>query len=565
MDILQFKKANCKNCFKCLRDCSVKAIAFRDGQAEILNEDCLLCGHCLTVCPQNAKEARNDTEQVREMIRSGHQVIASVAPSFIAGFPAADFQSFALALRRLGFHDAQETSVAARMVTDEYQRLLEEGKSSTMISSCCPTIIRLIEKYYPQLLPFLAPVLSPMTAHARMLKEQFGSDCKVVFIGPCLCKKEEATWESGAVDCAMTFEELQGWFDEKGIAFTHGSSAAAGEKSAAARLFPIRGGVIRSMSRRLPGVRYVSADGLGRCREVLDELTKESLSGYFIEMNACEGGCINGPCMTRIHTGSLTAQKSVEDFAVGQSSPAACPPPVSFSLQRRFTAQYHPKALPGEKALRDILAKTGKLKPEQELNCGACGYPTCREKAIAVYQGKAEVTMCMPYMRERAEYISNEILSYTPTAIVALDSRLNIQALNSAACRMFRVTDSKTFSGRYISELVESEVFEEAVMQQENILNRKVFLYRYGLTVEETVVYVREHNFVFGLFRDMTDVEKQNDKLKKVRLDTVQTADKVIEKQMCVVQEIAMLLGETTAETKVALTKLKEAMLSEEE
>lgn len=565
MDILQFKKANCKNCFKCLRECSVKAIAFRNEQAEILKEDCLLCGHCLTVCPQNAKEARNDTNQVREWIQNGKKVIASVAPSFIAAFPAADFQSFERALRQLGFFAAQETSVAARLVADEYQRLLEGGTSENMISSCCPTIVKLIEKYYPQLLKYLAPVLSPMTAHAKMLREAYGDDCRVAFIGPCLCKKDEATWENGTVDCAMTFEELQGWLDEKEISFTDGSSSAVHGRMAAARLFPIRGGIIRSMNRRLPGISYVSVDGLGKCREVLDELSKEKNAGYFIEMNACEGGCINGPCMAKSNTGSLTAQKSVESFAGKPASPSAEPPHVSFSLRRRFSAQYHPVALPGEKELREILARTGKLMPEQELNCGACGYPTCREKAIAVYQGKAEVTMCMPYMRERAEYISNEILSFTPTAIVALDSRLNIQALNNAACRMFQVADSKKFSGRYISELVESEVFEEAMMRQENILNRKVYLYRYGLTVEETVVYVREHNFVFGLFRDMSDAEKQNEKLKKVKLDTVETADKVIEKQMCVVQEIAMLLGETTAETKVALTKLKEAMLSEEE
>ena len=565
MDILQFKKANCKNCFKCLRECSVKAIAFRNEQAEILKEDCLLCGHCLTVCPQNAKEARNDTDQARELIQSGEKVIASVAPSFIAAFPDADFRAMGRALQRLGFHDAQETSVAARLVADEYQRLLEDGTFENLISSSCPTIVKLIEKYYPQLLKYLAPVLSPMTAHARMLREQYGNDCRVVFIGPCLCKKDEVTWESGAVDCAMTFDELQGWLDEKGISFSSDSAPDTHGRTAAARLFPIPGGIVRSMKRCLPGISYIRVDGLGKCREVLDELSRKKLAGYFIEMNACEGGCINGPCMPKGLSGRLTAQKSVESFAGRPVSPCAEPPHVSFSLQRRFTAQYHPVALPGEKELREILARTGKFKPEQELNCGACGYSTCREKAIAVYQGKAEVTMCMPYMRERAEYISNEILSFTPTAIVALDSHLHIQALNNAASHMFHVTDSKKFSGRYISELVESEVFEEAMMRQENILNRKVFLYRYDLTVEETVVYVREHNFVFGLFRDMSDAEKQNEKLKKVKLDTVETADKVIEKQMRVVQEIAMLLGETTAETKVALTKLKEAMLSEEE
>lgn len=564
MDILQFKKANCRNCFKCLRECPVKAIAFKNEQAEIIKADCLLCGHCLTVCPQNAKEARNDTEQVRQMIKSGKKVIASVAPSFIAGFDAANFQMFEQGLKSLGFYAAQETSYGAALVAQEYERLLDEGDFCNMISSCCPTIIKLIEKYYPQLIQYLAPVLSPMAVHAKMLKKQYGSDIYIVFIGPCLCKKDEAGWESEAVDCVMTFEELKNWFEEENINFCLSSPTAACGNFTNARLFPTRGGILRAMVKRLPSVNYVSVDGMGKCRKVLEELSEGNLAGYFIEMSACEGSCINGPCMIKPHSGGLAAQKSVEDFAGRQSGNTLKPFDFTFSLYRSFSVQYQGRSIPGEKALREILAKTGKLLPEQELNCGACGYPTCREKAIAVYQGKAEVTMCMPYMRERAEFISNEIISFTPNAIIALDSHLNIQALNNAACKMFGVSDSKKFSGKSIGELVEPDVFVEAVTQKENILNKKVYLFRYGINVEQSVIYVREHNFVFGIFRDMTDMERQNEKLKKVKLDTVVTADKVIEKQMRVVQEIAMLLGETTAETKVALTKLKEAMMSEE-
>jgi iron only hydrogenase large subunit-like protein/uncharacterized Fe-S cluster-containing protein len=565
LDILQFKKANCKNCFKCLRECAVKAIAIKNEQAEIIKDDCLLCGHCLTVCPQNAKEARIDTQQVRQMIKSGKKVIASVAPSFIAGFDVTDLHEFEQKLIHLGFSAATETSCGAKVVANEYQRILSEGKFPNMVSSSCPTIIKLMEKYYPQVLKYLAPVLSPMTAHARMLKKQYGDDIYVVFIGPCLCKKDEAEWEKDAVDCVITFEELQSWFEEDGLSFSSDYAAGACSDKEEARLFPVKGGILRTMTERLPDICYVSVDGIEKCRKALEELSEGNLNGYFIEMSACEGSCINGPCMTKSKGGYLAAQNKVEIFANSSLKITPELQNISIDLSRKFSIKFNNWEIPGEKALRQILAKTGKNLPEQELNCGACGYSTCRDKAIAVYQGKAEVTMCMPYMRERAEYISDKVIAFTPNAIVALDSSLNIQALNEAACKMFGVTDARKFSGKYIGELTDPEVFEEAVVLKENILSRRSYLFRYHVNVEQSVIYVKQHNFVFGIFKDMTEVEHQNDKLKKVKLDTIETADKVIEKQMRVVQQIAMLLGETTAETKVALTKLKDTIMSEEE
>lgn len=565
MDILQFKQADCKNCFKCLRECSVKAIAFRNGQAEILKDDCLLCGHCMTVCPQNAKVARIDTGEAKKLIESGKKVVASVAPSFIAAFDTPDFSSFEEALKKLGFSAAFECSVGAAVVAEEYRRLLESGNYKNLISSCCPTVVKLIEKYYPTLLGCLAPVLSPMSVSAKMIKEKYEHEIYVVFIGPCLCKKDEAEWEDSGVDCVITFEELQNWFTEEGVLLSPGANKPTSPPFAA-RLFPVSGGILRSVGGPVNGFESVTVDGLDKCREVLDELLQKHEDGYFIEMSACSESCVNGPCMNRPSPGGLKARKSVEIFASKSASGLCEPlypkqPPAG--IRRQFKPQYGGRNIPGEKQLRAILAETGKFRPEQELNCGACGYRTCREKAIAVFQGKAEVSMCVPYMRQRAEYISNEIISFTPNAIVALDIHLQIQAMNEAACRMFAVSNAKDYRGKYVGELVDPDVFEEAVLKKQNILNRRTYLYLNGITVEQSVIYVQEHNFVFGMFRDLTDIEREKEKLKKVRLDTVETADKVIEKQMRVVQEIAMLLGETTAETKVVLTKLKNAMISD--
>ena len=570
-EILRFKKANCKNCFKCLRECPVKAIAFKDGQAEIMRDECLICGHCLTVCPQNAKVVRCDIDSVKKLIASGHHVVASVAPSFIAAFDTG-IAEFSLALKKLGFFEIQETSIGAVPVTREYEKLIAERKMPCVISSACPTIVKLIEKYHPGALSCLAPVVSPMTAHARMIKKQY-EDVYVVFIGPCISKKDEAGWDDDAVDASITFEELSSWFQTENISFDKPYTAIScsdGKRDknvSNARLYPTIGGIIKTMRTRVPGVNYVTVEGMDKCRSVLDEIESGELEGFFIEMSACAGSCLDGPCMVRPHGGYLASHRRVENYAKSRANAQLNDDTASFegiNLRRIYSVKSPMQQMPGERDIQAILAKTGKLTATDELNCGACGYATCRDKAVAVYQGKAEVTMCMPYMRERAEYISDKVISFSPNAIIVLDNLLSIQALNDAACQLFGINDAKDFGGRYIGELTDASAFEEALVRRENILDRKIYLFRYEKYVEQSIIYVKEHNIIFAILRDMTASEKQNENIKKVKLETVQTADNVIEKQMRVVQEIAMLLGETTAETKVALTKLKETMMSEE-
>jgi iron only hydrogenase large subunit-like protein/uncharacterized Fe-S cluster-containing protein len=560
MEILRFKKANCKNCFKCLRECPVKAISFKNDQAEIMREECLICGHCLTVCPQNAKEVRNDVGAVKALLSGDKKVYASVAPSFVGAF-GGSFEYFEAALKKFGFYAAEETAVGAQAVALEYDRLMGSGRYPSLISTACPTVVKLVEKYHPEVIGFLAPVVSPMTAHARMLRKKYG-DISVVFLGPCISKKDEAGWGRD-VDCVLTFEELQGWFDEQSIEIEKAPPILEkAQNCGAARLFPERGGILKTMPTRRDGVYYESVEGVAKCDEVLSQLAQGRLKGFFLEMSGCEGSCLNGPCTIQPEGGYLQAQWALEDYVKNH---AALTQPVTVDLSQKFVAHPVLSPMPGDRTIREILAKTGKKKPEQELNCGACGYSTCREKAIAVYQGKAEITMCMPYMRERAEYISNNVLTFTPNAIIVLDTSLKIQSMNNAACKLLGVKSPKHVAGQYIGDVSEASLFEEALVKKQNIPSRRIYLYRQRKYVEQSVIYVREHNFIFGILQDVTQDEEQNRQLKKVRMDTVETADCVIEKQMRVVQEIARLLGETTAETKIALTKLKETMLSEGE
>ena len=569
MDIINFKKANCKNCYRCLRECPVKAIAFKDGQAGILNDSCILCGHCLTVCPQNAKQVRSDVEAIKKVIAGDKKVIASVAPSFVAAFAYDSLTSIEDALKKLGFYAARETSEGAAAVTKAYEKQLADRKTPVLISSSCPTVVRLVEKYYPESLPALAKVLSPMAAHAKMLKKAYG-DAAVVFIGPCISKKDEAGWDKEAVDYVLTFDELKAWLDESGISPLKTEATRDGSKELRARFYPVSGGIIKSMGEKLPDVDYVSVSGINKCRKVLEHLREGELHGYFIEMSACDDSCIGGPCMTSLAGGLVESARKISDFAqTVLSEQHGEPEPSDFTsgidLSRNFAVQTVPNQQPGERAISEILAKIGKKSKQDELNCGACGYASCREKAVAVYQGKAEINMCMPYMRERAEYISDNVIAFTPNAILVLDSFLNIQALNKAAVELFGSNSVGNIKGKYVGELTESSMYEEAIIRKQNILDRKVYLFRNDKYVEHSVIYVQEHNLVFGIYKDLTAEHRQSDNLKRVKIDTVETADRVIEKQMRIAQEIAMLLGESTAETKIALTKLKETMLQEGE
>lgn len=563
MDIINFKKANCKNCFKCLRECPVKAIGFKNGQAEILTENCLICGHCLNVCPQNAKKVRNDVGAVKAVIASGKKVIASVAPSFIAAFPYKTLPQFEQVLKALGFSEAQETSVGAAAVTREYERLLSACNTPVLISTACPTIVRLVEKYYPEALTYLADTVSPMTAHARMIKKEMG-DVSVVFIGPCISKKDEATWDSDAVDYALTFEELEGWIKEAGVSVdTKVPDTGKAGNVQKARFYPVPGGIIKSLSKIRPDVSYISISGISKCRDVLEKLVEGNLHGYFIEMSACEDSCISGPHMLKPAGGIIESIREVTEYSQSETG-SDFPDMEGIDLHRSFKIQPAPNQQPGEMAIAEILAKTGKKCPQDELNCGACGYSTCREKAIAVYQGKAELNMCMPYMRERAEFISDNVIAFTPNAIIVLDSFLNIQAYNQAAANMFGIDSVHRYKGSYIGELTESSLYEEALIRKKNILDKRIYLFKNDKYVELSVIYVPEHNIIFGLYKDLTEERIQTEKLNKVKIHTIETADRVIEKQMRIAQEIAMLLGESTAETKIALTKLKETMMPEE-
>ena len=549
---LQLKKSNCKNCYKCIRNCPVKSIKFADGQANIIPDECILCGRCFVNCPQDAKQIRDDVPRVKEMIASGKKVIASVAPSFIAEFPLMDFATMKDALLKLGFADAQETAIGATIVKTEYEKMIASGKHDVIISSCCHSVNALIQKYYPSVLPYLADVLSPMLAHCRVIKEENPGAC-AVFIGPCISKKEEAELY-GECDVALTYEELEAWMNEAGVVPAGDSTEP--DEGKRGRFFPIKGGIIKSMHTENTGFTYLAVDGVQNCIAAIKEIESGALKNCFIEMNACEGACINGPAISHHHKPLLSGEVKVVAFAGDDEFRVAMPIDTFKNIPYIGT---HEK-IPGEAAIKEILAKMGKTSPEQELNCGSCGYPTCREKAIAVYQGKADLSMCLPFLKEKAETFSGYVINNTPNAIFVLDENLCVQQINKAGCALFNLKTPSDILGSPIVRLLNPADYLGVMTSGVPIKEKKHYLAEYKKYVAETIVYDHEYHIVFSIMRDITSEEERQSERSELCNKTVAITNEVIEKQMRVVQEIASLLGETTAETKIALTQLKDAL-----
>ena len=549
---LQLKKSNCKNCYKCIRNCPVKSIKFADGQANIIPDECILCGRCFVNCPQDAKQIRDDVPRVKEMIASGKKVIASVAPSFIAEFPLMDFAAMKDALLKLGFADAQETAIGATIVKTEYEKMIASGKHDVIISSCCHSVNALIQKYYPSVLPYLADVLSPMLAHCRVIKEENPGAC-AVFIGPCISKKEEAELY-GECDVALTYEELEAWMNEAGVVPAGDSTEP--DEGKRGRFFPIKGGIIKSMHTENTGFTYLAVDGVQNCIAAIKEIESGALKNCFIEMNACEGACINGPAISHHHKPLLSGEVKVVAFAGDDEFRVAMPIDTFKNIPYIGT---HEK-IPGEAAIKEILAKMGKTSPEQELNCGSCGYPTCREKAIAVYQGKADLSMCLPFLKEKAETFSGYVINNTPNAIFVLDENLCVQQINKAGCALFNLKTPSDILGSPIVRLLNPADYLGVMTSGVPIKEKKHYLAEYKKYVAETIVYDHEYHIVFSIMRDITSEEERQSERSELCNKTVAITNEVIEKQMRVVQEIASLLGETTAETKIALTQLKGAL-----
>ena len=552
---LTLKKSNCKNCYKCIRHCPVKAIRFSGNQAHIIGNECILCGHCFVVCPQNAKQIVDSTEKARVLLQSGAPVVVSLAPSFIANYDGVGIESMRKALKALGFFDVEETAIGATIVKTEYERLLAEEKRDIVITSCCHSVNLLIQKHFPSALEYLADVMSPMQAHCADIKRRM-PDAKTVFIGPCVAKKDEAEHYEGLVDAVLTFEELTNWLKNEGIEL---EKEVDNTPESRARFFPTTGGVLKTMAERIPGYTYIAIDGVENCIAALKDIENGKTHKCFIEMSACVGSCIGGPVMEKYHsTAPIKDYMTVANYAGERDFEVEQPAPMS--LRKYFTQIEKKLAPPTESEIMAVLRQMGKFKPSDELNCGSCGYNSCREKAVAIIQGKAEISMCLPFLKDKAESFSDTIVKNTPNGLIVLNENLEVQQINNAARKIMNIRSASDVLGEPVVRILDPTLFMRVKNSGRSVRDQRTYLAEYKKYVEQTVVYDPDSRMLIGIMRDITDEEADREKKARINKQTVEVADTVVEKQMRIVQEIASLLGETAAETKIALTKLKESI-----
>lgn len=556
-DCLTLKKSNCKNCYKCIRHCPVKSIRFSGNQAYIIGNECILCGQCFVVCPQNAKQIVDETEKVKVLLNSGDPVYVSLAPSFVANYDGVGISSMRKALKALGFADAEETAIGATMVKNEYEKMIDDGTRDVIISSCCHSINLLIQKYFPSELPYLADVVSPMQAHCNEIK-RIHPNAKTVFIGPCVAKKDEAAHYEGIVDAVLTFDELTKWLRDEGIEL---EAQMDFDNDSRARFFPTTGGILKTMAQDNPDYTYMVIDGVENCISALKDIEQGKIHKCFIEMSACIGSCVGGPIMEKFHRAPIQDYMAVANFAGKNDFDVV--QPDSLEMHKSFEVIERKLQPPTDAEIEEILRQMGKTKPSDELNCGSCGYDTCREKAVAIYQGKAEISMCLPYLKDKAESFSDTIVKNTPNGLFVLNEALEVQQINKAALKIMNLRSAKDILGDQVIRVLDPKLFLNVLQSGRDLRNKRVYLAEYERYVEQTIIHDKDYKLLVCIMRDITDEETVREQKENISKQTIEITDKVVDRQMRIVQEIASLLGETAAETKIALTKLKETIADE--
>lgn len=545
----------CQDCYKCVRHCHCKAIQIIDARAAILPKRCVSCGECVRVCPSHAKKIRSDLARARRLIESGAPVHASIAPSFPGHYRGVHVNRMAGALMRLGFAGVGETALGAQLVSARTAELLAAAGPGAYLSSACPAAVDFIRKYHPAWAARILPVISPVQAHCRWLQQRFGDEIRAIFIGPCAAKKGEADRAPDVLSLALTFGELDAWLAEEGIALADVSDAPLAHGVAEeGRLYPIEGGMNETLRAPDLDARLITVSGLPNLARLIEHLDARALTAgatkIFVEMLACEGGCLNGPAMEQRGAG-LDVILEVESAGKRQPSAGRV---VDVPLDSPFLPEAIETPEPDEAALRAALESLGKFTPADELNCGACGYNSCRMLAAALVEGKAETSMCLSHLRQISQKTSNALIRYIPVAVVLADEHLQVIECNrhfAELCgdEVLEAYDAcGNLSGAYLAALLPFTDLFEGILSGGGEIEK--FNQPFGHRILNLSVFaITEGKFIGAILQDVTQYEMKREQV-------AGRAREVIRKNVLTVQKIAHALGEHMADTEILLNEI---------
>ncbi len=572
MKFLEFDSNKCDSCFKCLRVCPTKAIAFSGSKRHIIDALCIKCGLCQAHCGPGALKIHLDITRVKSALACGKSVVASIAPSFAGAFNLNDPGQIVSALKELGFSAVEETAHGAEIISLHYEDEIENSTKDNIITSCCPSANYLIEGYFPEALDNVIPVVSPMLAHGMDIKRRYGEDTYVVFVGPCLAKKAEAVEIEGAIDAVITFAELDVWLKSVGI---HARKLIHTPfdypVSRRGRAYPLGGSLWKAdlKTRINPKYRYIHVDGIDACKSFLESVASGKVKGYCAEINICSGSCLNGPDMPSNAPSFYERQSILSTYVEMQVHEEKIDivstidkDMMDLDVKRKFRPKPIEQSIPSDESINDILLKMGKYTEQDQLNCGACGYTTCYDKAVAVFHGYSDVEMCMDSLKQKAESLQSIIFENSPNAICILDMDQRIKEVNPSFHNIFNEQRVK-LKNWPIYGIMNDDIFKELKESSDNQISRKVFMSLVDRYFYCNVVKLDDGALYVGIFTDITAAEQSRNELERVKEETVSACQAVIDKQMRVAQEIASLLGETTAETKIGLNELKRIVLND--
>ena len=551
-------EAECQDCYKCVRHCPVKAIQVRDGHAAVIPEMCVACGNCVEVCPVKAKQVRNGTGRARRLLAETVPVYVSLAPSWVSEFRGVSAAQLVRALKELGVAGVSETALGAQLVSAEIARELDGGSPGLLLSSACPTSVDFIRKYLPELAGRITPVASPLIAHCRLLRDTFGENIRTIFIGPCIAKKNESDRHPDLLNLALTYPELRQLFREEGIDPARVTPRAevsfVPEAAEEGARYPIEGGMNDTIAfqTRNRKVHYVTLSGLENIDLALSgirELPKGET--VFVEMLACHGGCVHGPCAEHDSPGLLERLR-VLNYARLPEQPRQRT--AKGGIGDDFPAAAFEPPVPGINEIAAALRSIGKNSPEDELNCDGCGYDTCRNFAQALLAGRAEPSMCVSYLKKQAQKKANALLRSISSAVVITDKKLQIIECNRNFAALFGEDTLEAFdacpglAGADLKRIVPFAGLFASSLQSGHDVRRdslKVGKRLYNLNIFN----IEPREVVGAVIFDVTNTEMRREQI-------AARAREVIDRNLATVQEIACRLGEQMADTELLLRSI---------